>query len=179
MIKRRRVLFGLLAAAYPMPALSAAIAEPRDGERRLSLLNLHTGERFQDCYAQGGQYLSPAMDQLAWVLRDHRVNAAYPIDPDLLDALVEISRKLDVAPKFNVISGYRSPRTNDMLVERSGGVVRDSLHTRGQAIDVSMQGVPLTRLRDAARAVRRGGVGYYPASGFVHVDTGRIRIWGV
>lgn len=139
MIRRRRVLFGILAAAYAAPAIAARAADLHGDGRRLSLLNLHTGERFLDYYAVGGHYIPEAMGQLDWVLRDHRVNAVHPMDPALFDTLVGISRKLDVAPRFNVISGYRSPRTNLMLAERSSGVVRDSLHTHGQDQTLSFE----------------------------------------
>lgn len=175
---RRRVLLagvGLLAAALA-PGAAAHALRPR-GERRLVLRNLHTGEALDTVYWRNGSYRESALTALNRLLRDHRTGDVFPIDPELLDLIHRLHVDLDSGAPWQVISGYRSPATNAMLRARSDGVARRSLHTVGRAIDVRLPDRPLKALRAAALALRRGGVGYYPRSGFVHVDTGRFRTW--
>lgn len=148
-----------------------------DKARRLSIESLHTGERLSTVYWADGQYLPGALDEVNWVLRDHRNNASHPMDPRLLDLLAALDNAFDGGATFQVISGYRSPETNKMLVAASDGVARGSLHLQGQAIDIRIPGVRLASLRDAAMSLQAGGVGYYARSDFVHVDTGRVRHW--
>jgi uncharacterized protein YcbK (DUF882 family) len=108
------------------------------------------------------------------------VNREKPIDPALLDLLHELHGTLETDQPFHVISGYRAPETNAMLRERGGshtGVASKSLHMVGKAIDIRLPGVKLEHLRAAATSLRLGGVGFYPTSNFVHVDTGRVRYW--
>ena len=111
------------------------------------------------------------------LLRDFRTGGVGSIDPGLLDLLHELAAITGSQRAFHVISGYRSPATNQTLRQNSSGVASGSLHLRGQAIDIRLADVPLATLRDAARSMRSGGVGYYAASDFVHVDTGRVRSW--
>jgi uncharacterized protein YcbK (DUF882 family) len=121
-----------------------------------------------------------ALSSVNTLLRDFRVNQVKPIDPELLDVLFELNGTLATAQPFHVISGYRSPQTNNMLHERGGaksGVATHSLHMEGKAIDIRVPGVQLEHLRDAAKSLKAGGVGFYPGSNFVHVDTGRVRYW--
>lgn len=176
---RRALLCGGLAAVVGAgastlagPAL-ATIAPPRN----LALVNLHTGEKLSCCYWRSGAYLAEALADVARVLRDHRTGEVHPIDPRLLDLLTQLSSRLGASQPFEVISGYRSPKTNAKLHAKSSGVATRSLHMQGKAIDVRLPGVPLTRLRDTALALQAGGVGYYPKSNFVHVDVGRVRRW--
>ena len=110
-------------------------------------------------------------------LRDHRTGDVHPIDPQLLDLLTHLQQSVDSARAFEVISGYRSPKTNAMLASNSGGVARKSLHMQGMAIDIRLPGKRLKDLRAAALSLEAGGVGYYPSSDFVHVATGRVRSW--
>lgn len=145
--------------------------------RALRFDHLHTGERLTVEYFSRGAYLPDALGAIDHLLRDFRTGEVRPIDPALLDLLHGLSDLTASHRPFEVISGYRSPATNGMLRSRSEGVASGSLHMKGQAIDIRLADVRLAALRDAARAVRRGGVGYYPASNFVHVDTGRVRTW--
>jgi uncharacterized protein YcbK (DUF882 family) len=141
---------------------------------------MHTGERLAVEYCQGGKYQPDALHAINQLLRDFRVNEVRPIDPKLLDLLHELGGTLGTDRPFHVISGYRSPGTNRMLQTRGGadsGVASGSLHQVGKAIDIRLPGVRLDRVRAAARTLRQGGVGYYPSSNFVHVDTGRVRYW--
>ncbi|HLH76077.1 MAG TPA: YcbK family protein [Candidatus Binataceae bacterium] len=180
-LSRRRLLAigGTLAGWALMPqgrALAALqVALPRT--RELRFYNLHTGERLSAVYCERGGYIKAALAEINYILRDFRANQVKPIDPRLLDLLYGLNRRLDTRQPFAVISGYRSPATNAMLAARSEGVAVHSLHMVGQAIDIRVPGRGLSELRRAATSLKLGGVGYYPASDFVHVDVGRVRYW--
>jgi uncharacterized protein YcbK (DUF882 family) len=183
----RRKFLGVGAAAaaaalVPARAGAAVAAGKRrnPAERVLSFFNTHTGERLRTAYCCGGQYQPEALKEINHILRDFRANEIKPIDPGLLDLLHELGGTLETDQPFHIISGYRSPHTNSMLRARGGaqtGVASGSLHMVGKAIDIRVPGVKLDHLRGAARALKLGGVGYYPSSNFVHVDTGRVRYW--
>lgn len=179
MLKRRRFLSASIAAAFCAASLPARayMRPPIDKARQLSFESLHTGERWSAVYWADGQYLQGALDEINWVLRDHRTNVSHPMDPRLLDLLAALDNAFGSGTTFQVISGYRSPETNKMLVAASDGVARGSLHLQGQAIDIRVPGVRLASLRDAAMSLKAGGVGFYARSDFVHVDTGRVRYW--
>ena len=165
------------AALVPGRAQAAAAKRP---ERILSFFHTHTGERLKIAYCCDGVYQPEALTQLNHLLRDFRVNQEKPIDPRLFDLLHELSGTLETDQPYHVISGYRSPTTNVMLRERGGahtGVATQSLHMVGKAMDIRMPGVKLDQLRSAAASLKLGGVGFYPSSNFVHVDTGRVRYW--
>jgi uncharacterized protein YcbK (DUF882 family) len=167
----RRCFVATLAAA---PVLARARSTDT---RVLSFNHLHTGERLEVEYFSAGTYLPDALGEVNKLLRDFRSGDVGAIDPALLDVLHVLRERTGSRRPFQIISGYRSPATNRMLHERSAGVATRSLHMQGQAIDVRLADVPLDKLRDAALAAGRGGVGYYPGSDFVHVDTGRVRAW--
>ena len=178
LVRRRDLLkfgaaAGLTAIAAPAWAGQLDIWEPR----RAILDNLHTGEKFNEVYYANGSYLPDALAEATRVMRDWRTGEERFIDPALFDALHAIGGKLETRAPFQIISGYRSPRTNAMLHERSSGVATNSQHTVGKAIDVRVPGVELSHLRNAALSLGAGGVGFYPVSNFVHVDTGRVRQW--
>jgi uncharacterized protein YcbK (DUF882 family) len=178
---RRRILrdssrLALAAAAWPLLALPARAAS--NATRSLQLDHTHTGEKISLVYASAGQYLPQALQQLNHFLRDHYTGEVGAIDPGLLDLLHAVQASLGAPRPFQVISGYRCPKTNDRLRStRGGGVAKRSLHMDGKAIDIRIPGVPLTDLRDAALALKTGGVGTYMRDQFVHVDTGRVRSW--
>ena len=156
----------------PAPAPSSATSS-----RRIALLNLHTGERLDIEYCRDGAYVPQALSAIEVCLRDYRTGDRHAIDPALMDYLHDVARAADVDPAFSVISGYRSPQTNSMLHERSSGVAQHSLHMEGRAIDVRVTGIACADLAARALDLRRGGVGYYRASDFVHLDTGAFRTW--
>ncbi len=156
------------------PARAALSTMP---PRSVSFENLHTGEELKTVYWADGQYESAALRDIAWVLRDHRANVAHPIDPRLLDLLSALGAKIGHPVRYQVISGYRSPATNAMLHAASEGVATHSLHTQGMAIDIRVEKLPTANLRDMAKGLGAGGVGYYAKSDFVHVDVGRVRYW--
>ena len=181
-LNRRSFLgYGALAtAAALVPARAQAAAPAKRRERVLSFFHTHTGERLQTAYCCDGVYQPEELSRINHLLRDFRQNEVRPIDPQLLDLLHELGGTLETDQPFHVISGYRSPQTNTMLRERGGGhtgVASKSLHMVGKAIDIRVPGVKLDNLRAAARSLQLGGVGFYPSSNFVHVDTGRVRYW--
>ena len=145
--------------------------------KRIALLNLHTGERLEIEFFRDGAYVPDALSAIEVLLRDFRTGERHAIDPSLMDYLVQVAHRAGVDPAFSVISGYRSPQTNAHLHEQSGGVAQHSLHMEGRAIDVRITGVDCADLAARARALKRGGVGYYRASDFVHLDTGAFRTW--
>jgi uncharacterized protein YcbK (DUF882 family) len=146
--------------------------------RRVAFHNLHTGEAVNAVYWEKGAYVPDALSEVNHVLRDFRNGQVHPIDPRLLDLLDTLSARVETRSPFHVISGYRSPQTNAMLRRRSSGVAHNSLHMKGLAIDIRLADVDLPRLHEAALSLSGGGVGYYPASDFVHVDVGPVRRWG-
>lgn len=154
---------------------SISIAQP---DRKLSLLNLHTGEQLNTTYWAEGQYQTSELQAINHILRDHRTGDAYHMDNELLDLLNTIQRKMGSNETFQIISGYRSPKTNATLSQKSNGVAKKSLHMQGKAIDIRLSGHQLSDLQKAALSCQAGGVGYYPKSDFIHIDTGRVRRWG-
>jgi uncharacterized protein YcbK (DUF882 family) len=146
-------------------------------ERVLSFLHTHTGERLTVPYFADGFYVAASLARLHRFLRDHRTGEEHAIDPALFDLLYELRLATSAKNPFQVISCYRSPATNRKLRASGRGVATSSLHIQGQAIDVRLGDVSTTVLRDAAKELSRGGVGYYRESDFVHVDTGRVRFW--
>lgn len=180
MNRRQLLKIGLMASLVclnPAPALARSVLNSAP-ERSLSLLNTHTGERLKEVvYWERGRYLDDALQNIDYVLRDHRTDDIHPIDPITLDLMATISRKLNAKRPFEIISGYRSPQTNQALRSKSSGVARKSYHTLGRAIDLRLPGVPLKTVHKAALNLRMGGVGYYPKSDFVHIDSGKVRSW--
>ena len=178
---RRDLLKFGIASALALPAggvLGAAEARAATEPRKVAFHNLHTGESLEAVYWDEGDYVPDALHAVNHVLRDFRTGDVHPIEPGLLDLLDQLSSQVETRSPFQVISGYRSPKTNAMLHERSHGVATHSLHMKGMAIDIRLQNIDLPRLHRAALSMRAGGVGYYPASDFVHVDVGPVRRWG-
>ncbi len=184
-VLHRRAFLGLgavaaAAALVPSKAQAAIAPAAKAPERMLSFFNTHTGERLKTTYCTGGSYVPDSLRDLNFILRDFRVNETKPIDPRVFDLLHELGGTLETDQPFHIISGYRSAQTNALLRERGGaatGVASHSLHMVGQAIDIRVPGVKLDRLRDAAKSLKIGGVGFYPDLNFVHVDVGRVRYW--
>ncbi len=181
-LSRRHFLgLGAVAAAGAlMPVRAFAAGYTLAPERALNFVHTHTGEHLAIDYCSAGEYLPQALGTINYLLRDFRANAIKPIDPQLLDLLFRLNGALGTDQPFHVISGYRTPETNRLLQERGGthsGVASHSLHIDGKAIDIRVPGIRLAHLRDAATSLHLGGVGYYPSSDFVHVDTGRVRYW--
>jgi uncharacterized protein YcbK (DUF882 family) len=179
-MSRRRFLqlglFSAVASILPRP-LRANTPDLLVPARALSFYNLHTGEGLEAVYWSNGRYQPDALAHINRILRDHRSGEIHTIDVNLLDLLHTLSQKLETRGPFHVISGYRSQSTNAMLRVQGCGVAAGSLHMEGKAIDIRHPEVDLAYLRRSAIDLCAGGVGYYPASDFVHVDVGRVRYW--
>ncbi|MET1029185.1 MAG: DUF882 domain-containing protein [Dongiaceae bacterium] len=177
-MSRRNLLgLGLAATALTLVPQFAEAALPNSGNRTLAFYNTHTGEALKATYWANGRYDKGALKDINFILRDHRNNEVMRIDPHLLDLLTELHRRTASRKPIEIVCGYRSPATNAMLVTMSSGVARNSLHMQGKAIDIRVADVSTRELRDAAMSMQMGGVGYYPRSDFVHVDTGKVRHW--
>ena len=173
----RRRLLGLMvggAAALSAPAVLAGAGD----FRRVRLLNKRTDERLDLVYWVEGAYVPEALDEISRILRDWREDAVRPYDPKAIDVVAAVQRRLDTSEPFEVVSGYRTPRTNAMLRGRSGGVARNSFHVKAMAVDLALEGRTVRQIAGAAESLRAGGVGRYSRSQFVHVDSGPVRTWG-
>ena len=176
---RRSFLIGSLGVAglNCFTRAGGAFATPVAEAHTLSLYHIHTTETLQVTYREHGDLIPEALAEIKHFLRDFRNEQTHDIDVALLDQLLELHTTLGSRGHFEVISGYRSPTTNAALRQVTTGVAEHSLHIAGRAIDVRLTSAPTAALRDAAIALRRGGVGYYSESNFVHVDTGAFRTW--
>ncbi|HUK01087.1 MAG TPA: DUF882 domain-containing protein [Steroidobacteraceae bacterium] len=163
------------AAALMLPV--GAVWAGQSRERSLSFVHTHTGEKLSSVYFRGGEYQPTELARINHVLRDFRTGDVHVIDPGVLDILADLRALADRDEPFEVICGFRSPLTNATLRSRSSGVAEHSLHLQGRAIDVRLPGVPTAKLHELAMSLQRGGVGYYAASDFVHLDNGRVRYW--
>jgi uncharacterized protein YcbK (DUF882 family) len=143
----------------------------------LAFENTHTGDQLKLTYFEQGRYIKDALNEINLLFRDHHDGTVHPIDPTLLDQLYDLKDVLEVRKPFHIVSAYRSPATNADLRKHSDGVAKNSLHMQGRAIDIRIEGLDTRRIRNAALAMQRGGVGYYGRSDFVHLDTGSVRTW--
>lgn len=170
-------LVGLLGAVVPMFPSRSVYAKSNFESWRISFRNSHTGESFSGVYRVGDKYLPEAFHRINYVLRDFRTDEVFPMDPRIIDIVKVLHDRTGSDRPFDVLSGYRSPKTNGMLRGASSGVAKNSFHMYGQAMDIRLPGYNTRSLRDSAKAMKMGGVGYYPRSNFVHVDTGDVRSW--
>lgn len=166
----------LLTSPTVFSALAANSAVSKS-ERRLQFYNLHTGEKISTTYWAQGEYVRDELSVINHLMRDHRSGEVANMDKHLLDLLYLLQQKVDKTGEYHIISAYRSAKTNSKLRKRSKGVAKRSLHMQARAIDIRLPGVRLKLLRQAALELKLGGVGYYPKSNFIHVDTGRPRFW--
>ncbi|HTZ45972.1 MAG TPA: DUF882 domain-containing protein [Verrucomicrobiae bacterium] len=173
-------LFVVFAAASSVVADSSSVADSPSVqvEHHLRLYHTHTGERIDIIYRRGDTFLPEAEAKLDYFLRDHRTGDVKHYDPHVFDILSDVAAAVGHPnAEIDIICGYRTPWSNEFLRARSAGVAKNSQHMQAHAIDIRIPGVDTLTLRNAALALARGGVGYYPRSGFVHVDTGRVRTW--
>ncbi len=174
---RRKFLGRSLQLIAGAPLLSPALSLARNLDiRDLSFYHTHTCQSLDITYKVSGHYDPAALKKVNHHLQDFRTRETYPIDPHLLDILY-IVKQYAGGGVYEVISGYRSPKTNAMLQKKSNGVAKRSLHMEGKAIDIRLTGLKTRKLRDIAHSLQQGGVGYYPESNFVHLDTGKVRCW--
>ena len=168
---------GVLAGGLVDVACAAGGATAAAGRRSLELKNLNTGEVLKVTFDREAGPDAATLAKLQHLLRDYRVNEEHTIDPALYGLLSDLAEATGHEARYELISGYRSPRTNAKLHSEGHEVAEHSQHMEGRAMDVRLIGCELTVLRDAALKAARGGVGFYPSSNFVHVDTGRVRAW--
>ena len=177
---RRRVcrlgLSALLAGLTPrLTQANQKLSDP--SERFLDFYNTHTDERVKVVYWANGAYQAEALTRVNQLLRDHRTDKVASIDTKLIDFLYAVGQAVGARYPFHIVSGYRSPETNLMLRQQGKRVAKFSRHIKGQAVDFYLPGHDLATVRRAAIAAKRGRVGYYPQSNFIHIDTGRVRTW--
>ncbi len=180
--RRRLFSLGFAAAATSLmvPSVfagSAFASTGASGDKTLTFYNTHTDEKLKATFLRGANFDKGALKDINHILRDFRTGDVHPIDLKLLDMLADLHAKLGSKQPFQIISGYRSPKTNTMLNAESSGVAKRSMHLDGKAIDIRLADVKLKTLHETAIAMKRGGVGMYTSSNFVHVDTGRVRYW--
>lgn len=168
---------GVIGATIPFISSKSVLAASDYATWKISFRHAHTGESFSGVYRVGDRYLPEAFERLSYVLRDFRTAEVFPMDPRVVDILSVIQRKMGTVEPFEALSGYRSPKTNAMLSHKGRGVANNSFHMYGQAVDIRMPGYRTSRIRSIAMDLQAGGVGYYPRSNFVHVDTGKVRTW--
>ncbi|MES9992859.1 MAG: DUF882 domain-containing protein [Candidatus Thiodiazotropha sp.] len=176
-LSRRRFLCGCASVGGMLLASPLLAGLSNDNIRTLAFRHTHTGESKRVTYWRDGEYLEENLRILDHLLRDHRSGESISMDRGLLDMLYGLQQGIGADGEFEIISAYRSPKTNNMLRNKSNGVAKRSLHMQGRAIDVRLCGCDLKELKNRAIAMQAGGVGYYPKSNFIHLDTGRFRYW--
>lgn len=174
---RRKLLIGSLGGLASLSGIGRAAAALATEADTLSFYNLHTAEKLKVTYRERGAIVPGTLDAINHLLRDFRTGEVHTIDVNLLDTLSLLYERFDRRGRFEIISGYRSPQTNEALRQATTGVAKKSLHLSGRAIDVRATAAQTKDLRAAALKLQRGGVGYYPKSNFVHLDTGAVRTW--
>jgi len=180
---RRRLIQSFAAGGAGLTLARFALAEGKTvsetplPERAIELHNTHTSETVSVVFKRGDQYNARAITSLRHLMRDHRNGESHDIDPVLYDQLYDLALAAKADPRFEIISGYRSPESNAKMHAASRGVAKHSLHMEGRAIDMRLHGCSCADVRDLALAAAKGGVGYYRRSDFVHIDTGRFRTW--
>lgn len=166
------------ARVQSLEASAPSVTATQGAQHRLVLYNTHTAERIDIVYRSGERYVPEALAKLDYFLRDHVTGEVRHFDPRLYDIVSDLTASVGhPAGEIEIVCGYRSASTNASLRAHTTGVAKNSLHIQAEAIDLRMPGIDTLRLRRAALALHRGGVGYYPHSDFIHVDTGRVRQW--
>jgi len=174
------VASSMLFSIAPIGARSQSreVSSQDDRDHHLLLYNTHTAERIDITYRRGDRYFPDALAKLDYFLRDHRTGDVRHFDPRLYDILSELTASVGhPGGEIDIVCGYRTSSTNESLRAQTTGVAKNSLHIQAEAIDLRMPGIETLKLRKAALALGRGGVGYYPHSDFIHVDVGRVRQW--
>ena len=165
-------------SSFAAPALASALTVPaKEPDRKLRLVNAHTWEKLDIVFWTDGMHIDESMSEISYLMRDHRANESITIDTQLIDDLYNLYQLLDTDERIHILSGYRTQATNAKLRKRSNGVAKYSLHMEGKAVDLNVPGKTADQIRLAALSMKSGGVGYYPSSGFVHIDTGNVRAW--
>ncbi len=171
-------LVGVLGTIAPLTVTKNVLASSKSNEAwNISFRSTNTGDMFSGVYRVGDKYLPEAFERINYVLRDFRTDEVFPMDPHIIDMLSIIHKKTGVNAPYEILSGYRSPKTNNMIGNRSRGVAKNSFHMYGQALDIRIPSYSIRKVHNIAKSIKAGGVGYYPRSNFVHIDTGNVRSW--
>lgn len=182
-ISRRDLLKAVGAAAATssliLPSASLASVPPafKALSRSIHLINPHTGDNLKAVYWEKGVYYPEPMKDISYMMRDHHSQEMSPIDPRLIDTLHLLQLTLGTQCPFEVVCGYRTPKSNAFIYKHERGVARNSYHIYGRAIDIRMKERTPGQIQRAAWSLQQGGVGYYPKANFVHIDTGGVRRW--
>lgn len=177
LISRRHLLgigAGALVSLSPITTLAATRGVPH---RSVFLRDMRTSESLDVVYWEGGRYIPESLRRINHILRDHRTGETAPMKVRLLDLLYTLHKRLGTSTPISVVSGYRSPQTNALLRRQKRGVAKNSFHIAGMAVDIKIPGYSTEQIAGLAKNLKGGGVGYYPRSGFVHVDVGPVRSW--
>lgn len=174
MLARRAFLISGAAAAFIVSKPAEALVWP---ERKIFLANPNTGETFHDIYWLNGDYVPESLKRIDYLMRDHTTGEIQDIAPELIDLLARLRQKVGFVKPIHINSGYRSPRTNAAERRYNRHVARNSFHMQGMAVDITVPGFNLSKLRRAAIDMRAGGVGTYPDAHFIHLDVGPVRVW--
>ena len=166
----------LIGSVLPVKAIAANL-RTHSGDRELAFLNRNTWESLRVSYFKNNAFQPEALAKINYILRDHHMNAVADMDVRLLDLLYAINQRVSGTAVFHVLSGYRSPQTNKLLRAKNKRVASNSLHIKGQAIDIRIEGYDTKSLCQLCIQLQGGGVGYYPRRNFVHIDTGPVRVW--
>ncbi len=180
-ISRRGILGAFAATAVTAaPTFSNAAGFLRGGGdiRRIRMYSGRTGETIDTIYWIEGDYIKDAVDEINKFMRDWRTNGVKNMDLRTIDIMAASHRLMGANEPYTLLSGYRSPQTNNMLRSQSRGVAKNSLHMKGQAADLRLKSRSVGQMAKAATACRAGGVGRYSGSNFVHMDCGPVRVWG-
>ena len=180
-ISRRGVLRAFAATALvaaPTYSNAAGFLRGAGDIRRLKMYSRRTGESLDVIYWIEGDYIKDALTEVNWFMRDWRRDRSRAIDTRTVDIIAATQQLLNTSTPFLMLSGYRTPETNALLRKRSRGVAKNSLHMKGQAVDLRMQGKSVRQVATAAASCAAGGVGRYSRSNFVHLDCGEKRLWG-
>ncbi|BAF69853.1 YcbK family protein [Nitratiruptor sp. SB155-2] len=162
---------------FSVSILIPSFAKAAQYEKVLQLYHVHTGERRKVTFWLDGEYIPEEIESLQYFLRDFRNDEIHPIDIKVIEYLYDVSKKCSHDREIHVLSAYRSPSTNEYLRHHGGGVAKQSYHLFGKAIDFRIPGISLHHVRNTALSLHKGGVGYYPKSGFIHIDSGKPRSW--
>lgn len=176
-ISRRAFVFGCAAGLCLPWSATRGASKMVYPDRTLAMHNVHTGEQENITFWSDGSYLKGGLDQVNWLLRDFRTGDIKAIDPRLLNILYLLTRKIESNKPVSILSGFRSKKTNEMLRKTTEGVARRSFHMAGRAVDIRLPNISSVNVQKAALRIGGGGVGYYPSSNFVHLDTGPVRTW--
>jgi uncharacterized protein YcbK (DUF882 family) len=178
-VSRRNLLLGLAGTALVTTAGVPMVARAAVPRRTIHFLRYHSGEKLTAPYFVNGRYQDDVLKEINQICRDLREKEETAMDVHLMDYVYAVAEAVNPHATVEIISAYRTPKTNQWLRSKSTNVAKKSLHMEGRAMDIRIHGHEPEEVAEVARRMKRGGVGLYIKSGFVHLDTGRPRFWGI